>query len=144
MREILNIDFSTNPNILAVVRNPYTRLISDLFYLSLIKPNTDKSEIPRIIRRYIVSNKDNHAIPQYRYITDKNGYLVKNITILRMENLKEDMIKHGYADFNKYDNKNIIISSDKYDEFLTPEVIKLVNFFYEEDFKYFDYDKIKI
>lgn len=144
MREILNIDFSTNPNILAVVRNPYTRLISDLFYLSLIKPNTDKSEIPRIIRRYIVSNKDNHSIPQYRYITDKNGYLVKNITILRMENLKEDMIKHGYADFNKYDNKNIIISSDKYDEFLTPEVIKLVNFFYEEDFKYFDYDKIKI
>ena len=143
-RDIFNVDFSNKPSVLAIVRNPYTRLISDLFYLSLIKPNTDKNEIPRIIRRYIVSNKDNHAIPQYRYITDKNGYLVDNITILRMESLKEDMIKYGYADFNKYDNKNIIISSDRYVDFLTPEVIKLVHFFYEEDFKYFNYDKIEI
>jgi len=142
-RDSFNVKFN-DAKIFAVVRNPYARLISDLFFFSLIKSTTDKNEIPRIIRRYIVRNKENHSIPQCRYITDKNGYLIKNITILRMESLKEDMIRYGYTDFNVFDNKNTRFSSDKYDEFLTPDVIKLVNFFYEEDFKYFDYDKIKI
>lgn len=144
MREILNIDLSNNIQIFTVVRNPYYRLLSDLFFLGLLKHDTDKNEIPRIIRRYIVSNKDNHAIPQFRYIVDKGGYLLPNIKILKTESLNYDMVKMGFDDFNTHECKNRIGISDRYDEFLTPDVIKLVHFFYEEDFKYFDYDKIQL
>jgi len=144
MREILNVDFTNDLRIFTVVRNPYHRLLSDLFFLGLLKPNTDKTEVPRIIRRYIVRNKDNHAIPQFRYIVDKDGYLLPNIKILKTETLNSDMVKMGFNDFNIHECKNKDGISDRYDEFLTPDVIKLVHFFYEEDFKYFDYDKIHI
>jgi hypothetical protein len=59
VREIFNIDFN-NLTIFTIVRNPYTRLISDLFFFDLINPNTDKNEIPEIIRLFIEENKDNH------------------------------------------------------------------------------------
>ncbi len=144
MREILNIDFTNDLRIFTVVRNPYHRLLSDLFFLGLLKPDTDKTEVPRIIRRYIVRNKDNHAIPQFRYIVDKEGYLLPNIKILKTESLNSDMVKMGFDDFNTHECKNRIDISDRYDDFLTPDVIKLVHFFYEEDFKYFDYDKIQL
>jgi len=144
MRQILNIDFTNNIQIFTVVRNPYYRLLSDLFYLGLLKPDTNKTEVPRIIRRYIVRNKDNHSIAQFRYIVDKDGYLLPNIKILKTESLNSDMVKMGFGDFNIYERKNISGISDRYDDFLTPDVIKLVHFFYEEDFKYFDYDKIQI
>jgi len=144
MREILNVDFTNDLQMFVVVRNPYHRLLSDLFFLGLLKPDTDKTEVPRIIRRYIVRNKDNHAIPQFRYIVDKEGYLLPNIKILKTETLNSDMVKMGFNDFNTHECKNKSGISDRYDEFLTPDVIKLVHFFYEEDFKYFDYDKIKL
>ena len=54
------------------------------------------------------------------------------------------MVKLGFRDFNTHECKNRSGVSDIYDDFLTPDVIKLVNFFYEEDFKYFDYDKIQL
>lgn len=144
MREILNVDFTNDLRIFTVVRNPYYRLLSDLFFLGLLKPDTNKTEVPRIIRRYIVRNKDNHAIPQFRYIVDKEGYLLPNIKILKTETLNSDMVKMGFDDFNTHECKNRIGMSDRYDDFLTPDVIKLVHFFYEEDFKYFDYDKIQL
>lgn len=144
MREILNIDFTDDLKLFTVVRNPYYRLLSDLFFLGLLKRETDKNEVPRIIRRYIVRNKDNHAIPQFRYIVDKDGYLLPNIKILKTETLNSDMVKMGFSDFNTHECKNRIGMSDRYDDFLTPDVIKLVHFFYEEDFKYFNYDKIQI
>ena len=144
MREILNIDFTDDLKLFTIVRNPYYRLLSDLFFLGLVKHDTDKTEVPRIIRRYIVSNKDNHAIPQFRYIVDKDGYLLPNIKILKTETLNSNMVKLGFRDFNTHECKNRSGVSDIYDDFLTPDVIKLVNFFYEEDFKYFDYDKIQL
>ena len=92
MREILNIDFTDDLKLFTVVRNPYYRLLSDLFFLGLLKRETDKTEVPRIIRRYIVRNKDNHAIPQFRYIVDKDGYLLPNIKILKTETLNSNMV----------------------------------------------------
>ena len=144
MRELFNIDFSNNIQIFAVVRNPYYRLLSDLFFLGLLKPTTETHTVPKIIRQYITNNRDNHAIPQFRYVVDKAGYLLPNIKIIKTESLNSDMVKMGYNDFNIHECKNRHGISDRYDDFLTPDVIKLIHFFYDEDFKYFDYEKIQI
>jgi hypothetical protein len=39
---------------------------------------------------------DNHNIPQYKFVTDDDGELVKDIVILRTEILNEDANKYGF------------------------------------------------
>ena len=154
-----------NLTIITIVRNPYSRIISDLFYYKLITVNNSKDEVYNIIKQYVTEYKgnilqykfvtidnhniprykfvtiDNHNIPQYKFVTI-NKELIPNITILRTESLKYDMANIGYTDFNiKINaNKNNI---DCYD-YLNDESIKLINDFYDYDFTLFGYVKIPL
>jgi hypothetical protein len=135
-----NIKFN-NLKIISIVRNPYERSISDLFFLKKITINTTPDEIFEILQKYILAtNLDNHNIPQYMFITNENKELLNNIHILHTENLVSDMHQLGYTDFNMYENVNSV--KINYYNYLNDKSIKLINEFYDYDFTLFNYVKI--
>jgi hypothetical protein len=61
---------------------------------------------------------------------------------MKTETLTNDMKKLGFNDFNDHKNTNPI-KTDYY-KFLNNDSIKLINDFYDYDFKLFDYNKKEI
>jgi len=127
---------------LTVVRNPYERLVSDLFFNKLISVDNTKEEVESVIKKYLYGGikhtKDNHVIPQYFFLVDEVGNINKKITILRQECLTKMMHTLGYTDFDLHKN---ISHKEKlnYFQFLSPVAIQLINKYYEKDFLYFEY-----
>lgn len=125
----------------AVIRNPYDRIISDLFWYNLIK----SSDTPEIVYNVIKNNYidrddlDNHNVPQYKFVTDKNSNLVSSIKIFRCETLNEDndlLCKFlGFKINIKRNNVN-----KNYDKYLNKMSIDLINNFYKKDFELFNYE----
>jgi hypothetical protein len=138
-KEFFNVN-TTDIEIMTVVRNPYERIISDLFFFEKITINSTKEEVYDIIQKYLHETLDNHNIPQYLFITDIDKQLIPNIKILHTETLTADMIKLGYLDFDikKFENPN----KTNYYDYLNPSSIQLINDFYDYDFKLFNYMKI--
>ena len=138
--EVFNIDFN-NIKIITVVRNPYERIISDLFFFKKIKVTSSKEEVFNIIKEYLLSKcYDNHNIPQHYFLKDDTEKQITNIHILRTENLTNDMKNLGYNNFNKVCNKNP--NKINYYDYLNKKSIKTINKFYDLDFILFNYDKI--
>jgi hypothetical protein len=132
-----------NLKIITIVRNPYNKIISDLFYFKFINKNSSPAQVFQAIKKFIsLNNKevDNHNIPQFLFIQHQNK-LIDNIIILHTETLNEDMIKLGYSDFNIKSNSNKYNIND-YSKYLNNDSIKLINHCYHLDFEYFDYKKI--
>ena len=135
---IFNINFD-NIKILTIVRNPYTRIVSDLFWYGIINIHTSSDEVFQLIQKYIISTThDNHNIPQYIFITDDKK-LIPDIHILHTETLNRDMHFLGYTDFDIIINNNPPIN---YYNYLNKNSIELINEFYHLDFILFNYDKI--
>jgi hypothetical protein len=132
--------------ILTIVRNPYERLVSDLFFYHLIKKDSTADFVETVIKKYLYSGikytKDNHVIPQYLFLIDDYDAdcisINKNIIILKQEKLAKMMHKIGYKDFNEY--KNVSNTENiNYFKFLSVGSICLINKFYEKDFALFGY-----
>ena len=125
--------------IITIVRNPYERMVSDLFYFKLMTSDTSPEEVFEILQRYLVADHyDNHNIPQHKFITNE-GEMIQNIHILRTESLTNDMKALGYDDFNQFDNVNPY-KTDYY-KYLNSDSIDLINTFYHLDFVLFHYAK---
>jgi hypothetical protein len=134
-----DIEFD-NIKIISIVRNPYERIISDLFFLNKINRNSTKEEVYDIIQKYILSdNLDNHNIPQHVFITNENKELVSNLYLLHTETLTADIHNLGYADFNRHELANLVKTN--YYNYLNNDSIKLINDFYDYDFTLFNYIK---
>jgi len=139
-KEFFNIDFN-NIKIITIVRNPYERIISDLFYFLIINADTSKEEVCNVIQEYLASNKyDNHNVPQYKFITDAYNNIIPNIHILHTETLTNDMFALGHTDFNRVDNNN----PNKINcyNYLSDKSIEIINEHYHFDFILFNYEKI--
>jgi hypothetical protein len=138
----LEVDFNESLKIITIVRNPYHRIVSDLFYFNLIDKNTSSEIVYKIIVKYIFDKKyDYHNIPQYMFLLDNNNEIHPKITIFRTENLNEYLYNYGFTDFNKNavkNNKNI--EQDEYISYLNNDSIKLINKFYKKDFELFNYE----
>jgi hypothetical protein len=133
-----------NIQIISAVRNPYERTVSDLFYLKHIKCEDTKETVCLKIKQYLNmqnSEIDNHNLPQYKFITNNANELIPGILLLRTESLTTDMQKLGYNNFNETVNKNQNKEINYYN-YLNNESIHLINEFYAEDFKRFNYLKL--
>ena len=140
-----NID-TNNLKIITIVRNPYYRLVSDLFHFKLININSNKKYVYDVILQYLGRYVyDNHSIPQYLFLFDENNEIRKDITIFHTETLKNDMIDYGFKDFNLNENKNKNKNKNKnidYMNYLNDNSIALINKHYYNDFKYFNYEML--
>ena len=139
-KNILNVDFENNLKIISVVRNPYHRVISDLFWLRLIQPNTNKEAVFNTLKSYIARKDgyDNHVTPQHLFLINDDNEIIKDVIIFKTETLTDDMKKYGYTDFNLHEYKNR--HKVNYDKYLNDNSIKLINTFYEKDFSFFGYE----
>jgi len=116
--------------------------MSDLFFFNKINIRSTKSEIFSAIQKYLTEHNDNHVSPQYMFITDENKKIFDNIKILHTETLTTDMHNLGFTDFNVKTNCNKI--KIDYYSLLNNDSIELINNYYDDDFKIFNYEKIKI
>jgi hypothetical protein len=128
--------------VLTIVRNPYERVISDLFFYKLITVETQKETVFDIlVHNYLnATNYDNHNIPQHSFVTNDKGEIHPHIRILHTENLTNQMIEMGYSDFDIVHNSNA--NKVNYYDYLNAESIGILNKFYHLDFILFKYDKI--
>lgn len=132
---------NTNINIIAAVRNPYERIISDLLWFNKITHSSSPEDVFTIIQDYVkAKNLDNHNIPQYLFVTDDEKNLIPNIRLLRTESLTTDMIALGYSDFNVHVERNK--NPTNYYNYLNADSIEFINKFYDYDFTLFNYKKL--
>ena len=140
-RDKLNIDFN-NIKVFAIVRNPYDRVISDLFWQRLLKKNASAENVYKVLCKYVkgIRVRDGHHLPQYTYVTNINGKIAPRIKIFKTENLNNanDLI-------NKQLGVNINIKrkgvNKDYSKYLNADSIKLINKVYAKDFIFFKYKK---
>jgi len=145
--DCFKVDFD-NLSVITCVRNPYARIVSDLFHFDLLTKITTPEEVYLIIKNNFlldenITKYDNHSLPQYKFILDTDGTIVKDIKILHTEHLIHNMQLLGYTDFNNRDNIcRPDTNNKKYLDFLNIDSIKLINLHYAKDFEYFNYDMI--
>lgn len=138
-KKYFNIDMS-KVKIITIVRNPYHRAISELFWARLINSDTPKNIIEEKLK-YFLNNDDplsNHKLPQYKFL-EYEDKIDKKIIIMKTETLEADMYKNGYDDFNIKSN---VTYKDKinYMDLLTDEAKKIIYEYYKKDFEIFGYD----
>ena len=138
-KDFLKID-NKNIEIITIVRNPYERCISDLFFFGKININYSKNQVSEILKIHLKEHNDNHVLPQYLFIIDENKKIINNIKILYTETLNNDMHNLNYIDFNLkiQNNPNKL----NYYDYLNKESIDIINNYYEKDFEIFNYSKI--
>ena len=137
-------------------RNPYDRLISDLFWITNTSGNCDGQETTYFINKNSTPDEvfqaaktfcsapthkyDNHSTPQYKFVTNYYGKLVDNIRIFKLEELYQNK-----DEINKYLNTNLVLEnrgSKDYSRYLNRDTINLVNKHYKKDFELFGYNMI--
>jgi hypothetical protein len=127
--------------IITIVRNPYERAVSDLFYLKRITKDSSKSAVYGELRSYIARCPDNHGVPQYLFLIDSTGKIPQTIKIFKTETLTDDLRAYGFSDFDVKSNQGPGLD---YYSYLNRASIALINERYMEDFQFFGYELIKL
>ena len=126
--------------IISIVRNPYEKVLSDLFWFKKIKETDSTETIYECIRNYLYNFEwDHHTLPQYKFLIDKDGKMLDNVKIFHTENLTNELREYGFSDFNNHfykSNKN-----DLYPKLLNDKSKEMIYLFYKEDFELFNYSK---
>ena len=139
LRERLGEDIYESSIKFAVVRNPYTRVLSEYFYRN---KSGNMNRFPKWFRTYYGNIDHVHKIPQSKFVDSDN------ITILKQETLQEDFsrfveesnlpIKSELGTVNKSKHNK----TDLIKEIPLP-IIGRINNLFEEDFIRFGYEMIE-
>lgn len=134
----LNIDLTQPMTIISFIRNPYNRTISDLFFWKLIKKNSTPEEVFNVLKVYLTKDcYDNHNIPQYKFVTNENNEIYKNIIFIKTNNLSKRLIKIGFWAYLSYETNK----EKNYDNYLNQNSIDLINNHFAIDFKIFNFKR---
>jgi len=150
----------------SIVRNPYHKLISALFYAKIITNDTNINEFLDILKIIFCTSsllemqkknckcnhinyfsfqlndktyliEKKHILPQSIFLKNKNNEIEKSINILYFENIcNEIKNKLNIYDFEFHLNKSNILDIDRW---LIPEAKKIIYKYYYEDFINFGY-----
>lgn len=154
-QDLLNFNESDVDIFFSVVRNPYDKIISELFWRKTINIKTDQSEVYRKVEDLIVSKPSwgiEHIFPQYSFLIGESNKVDDRIKILKSETLNEDLRNLGgvFAEFNVKENVNLAVSAwsqsdnkrPSYISLLSSQTINLINEIYEKDFEFFGYTRL--
>jgi hypothetical protein len=127
-------------NIFTVIRNPYERVVSDLFYFKWIQKGDTPDRVAIQLKKYFTMNHsfDNHKMTQKSFLIDEDGKIPKKIRILHTEYLTKEMQQMGYNDFDIYLNSTFRNQLNYYD-YLNEESIQWINHYFREDFETFGF-----
>lgn len=132
----LGVIFDDKLRIFSIVRDPYRRIISDMMFLNIINPDSTPEKVFECMKNYVIAEKyDNHNVPQYKFITDKQGNLIPEINILRNETLNDDIKKFGFEIKQNFQ----VGKKVDYNKYLNNDSIDLINTIYKKDFQLFNY-----
>ena len=137
-RDLLKIKFDTDLKILTIVRNPYSRAVSDLVYNKLVKYTDSPEAFCTALKWFLQSDEyDNHQVPQNRLLMDELGNLVEGLQIFRTETLADDLKAYGFTDYTGAG------TDVDYKKYMNSEFIAIINQVYQRDFDLFGYRRLK-
>jgi hypothetical protein len=151
LKKLLPFYFLKNFFVFSVVRNPYSRIVSEYHYL-LYQASINKainSYVPESFQSFLtkldhtesdrIQMFEGHLEPQVSFLTD-GEHISTNIKIYRYENLAE-----CFAEIKQKTNGTVDYHTRKshidkpYQEYYTQELQDKVYKFYKEDFDKFNY-----
>ena len=132
--------FNKKLRVFSVVRNPYAKVISDLFYYRLISIHSTEDEVEKVIKKYLSltpSQCDNHNVPQYVFLINEKGELSNEIQIFNTETLNQQLKDNRYpvSEYKLLESN----CSKPYCDFFNETSINLINSVYKRDFELFQY-----
>lgn len=127
--------------VFAFVRNPWDRIVSDIFYLNFL-PEFKHKTFPEKVRIYCeMDNYGNHIVPQVDFFKDYWQYVD---FIGKFENLQQDF--DHICTILKKSQINLLHNNKTrhppYFKLLTPELIDLIRIKYQQDILKFNYKYI--
>ena len=135
-KDKLGVVFNDKLRIFSIVRDPYRRIISDMMFLNIVNPDSTPEKVFECMKSYVIADKyDNHNVPQYKFITDKQGNLIPEINIFHNETLNNDMQKFGFEIKQNFQ----VGKKVDYNKYLNDDSINLINTIYKKDFQLFNY-----
>ena len=134
-----------NKKLFCIVRNPYTRIVSEFKYSHQGEQNKENlNKWIKSLPHEFNNNKflnDCHLLPQTEFIKNKDDSINKEIEILRFENLNIDfknlLNKYNYKDMKLPMNNKSKVNLTHRD--LNNESKNIIKKIYKTDFETFDY-----
>jgi hypothetical protein len=124
--------------VVAVVRHPYTRLISDLFYFKRITRTSSPEDVWVQVKEHVHLNPEGHAFPQHWMIQRPADPSAPPVVVLHTETLTDDMHALGFADFALH----LHAANDppeNYEALLSDEACAWIDRVYADDFRHLGY-----
>ena len=136
-RGSLEVPFNALTRTICCVRNPYDRVISGMFHLGYINQHNSPDEVFTQMLSYL---KTSPPASQVSFITDEFGNISTDIRIIRVESIVADMHALGYTDFTGTQRLGRgSWTKPTYSKYLNDESRELIQKFFDNDFKVFNY-----